>query len=313
MSFAKMRHAFHVYLKVVRLSTFLAVVGCVASLLAARSVYGSATKSFVDLDREWSRQVGKLERDSYRVRFNGQAMRISSHMTDASIHDVLTAAEDECRAHSGGLEADIAKIPALAERLPALALGKMAGFVFGTMRHESDEAGYVACIEREGTAGVAGIGDDLRAAVESGDIGKLGTLRYVIAERGPRATKTHVLRQWTEGEFNLAKLFPAEGDVAGTDLAEVSRPDGARRILDASVEGAAVGVRVYEAPGTPASILARYDGELAAKGWKNVELPPKDAVSKRVFDQGPTDLFITASPNKYGAGTVVSIADLPPR
>ena len=144
-------------------------------------------------------------------------------------------------------------------------------------------------------------------------IAKLGKFRYVIVDRGPGATKTHVLEQWTEGEFNLSRLFPAEGDVEGSDLPEVARPEGGRRILDASVEGATIGVRVYEAPGAPAEILAKYDRDLGGKGWKNVELSPKDGLTMRVFDQGPADLFITASQSRDGAGSVVSIADVPPR
>src|SRR6202034_1080860 len=117
-----------------------------------------------------------------------------------------------------------------------------------------------------------------------------GALHYVIVERTPGSTKTYVRRQWTDGEFVLTKMFPAEGDAPGTDLAEVSRPEGSRRILDASVSGSNFGVRVYEAPGAPEAILAAYDRDLPTKGWTSVQLPEnKNAPMMRVYDQGPTD------------------------
>jgi hypothetical protein len=303
MSMAMIQRAFRLYVKVLRLSTFCAVAGVVVAVLVARSVYGSAAESVFELDRQWARQSGTMDRGSYRVRLNGQAMSISSHMTDASMHAVLEAADDECRAHAGEIEGAVAK-------LPGLAVSKLTSLVFGVVHREWKDGGYVACIERDGDRGLGELASDLRELAKTGDLARLGTFRYVIADRGPGATKTHVLRQWTEGEFNLTKMFPSEGDVPGSDLAEVPRPSAARRILDANVDQSPFGVRVYDAAGTPASILASYDHDLMAKGWTSVALPEKDAATMRVYDQGAADLFISASRN--GERTVVSIADLPP-
>jgi hypothetical protein len=298
----KLRRAFRFHMRVVRLSTFCAVVGGVLALLAARSVYGSVTESVFDLNREWSRRTGSLDQQSYRVLFNGQALMTSSHMTDESVSAVLDAADAQCRARAGGLEKDVA-------RLPQVALAKLTSFVFGVVHREWGNRGYVACIERGGDGGLAGLATDLREVARTGDVAKLGTFRYVSVDRAPGSTRTHVLRQWTEGSFNLGTLFPKEGDVPGTDLPEVARPDGARRVLDASVEGSHFGVRVYDAPQAPGAVLATYDRDLAARGWKKVELSEKEAPTTRVFDQGGADLFITATPN--GERSTVSIASMP--
>jgi hypothetical protein len=301
---SKLRRAFRFYARVVRLSTFCAVVGGALTLLAARSVYGSVTESVFALNHELSRRAGALDRQSYRVQLNGQGMMTSSHMTDDSVRSVLDAAETQCRAKSGGLEKDVA-------RLPQVALAKLTSFVFGVVRREWDNRGYVACFERDADRGLAGLASDLGDVARTGDVGKLGTFRYVSVDRGPRATKTHVLRQWTEGRFDLKTAFPAEGDVPGNDLPEVPRPDGARRILDASVEGSSFGVRVYDAPEPQSAVLARYDRDLTAKGWKKVDLVEKDAATMRVFDQGGADVFITATPS--GDRSTVSIASMPAR
>ena len=302
MTQSKLRRAFGLYLRVVRLSTFCAVVGGALTLLVARSVYGSVTESMLELNRAWSRRAGAIDQQSYRVRLNGQAMMISSHMTDDGVHAVLDAADAACRTRSGGLEKDVA-------RLPQVALAKLTGFVFGVVRREWSNRGYVACIERPGDRGLAGLASDLGEVARTGDLAKLGTFRYVSVDRAPGATRTHVLRQWTEGSFDLGAVFPPEGDVPGSDLPEVARPDGARRVLDASVEGSRFGVRVYDSAETPAAVLARYDRDLAAKGWKRIDLSAKEAATTRVFDQGGADVFITATPS--GGRSTVAIASMP--
>jgi hypothetical protein len=307
MSLAKSRVRVHraarLSMKVARLSTFCSAVAVVVAALVARSVHAAAAESIYELDRQFARQAGAMDRQSYRVRLNGQSMMISSHMVDASVHDVLQAADDECRAHSGNLQGDLAK-------LPGAAMARLTSWVFGVARQEWADQGYVACIQRDGDTGVAGLGAGLRAFVATGDIARLGTFRYVVVDRAAGTTKTHVLRQWTEGSFELTKMFPAQGDVPGSDLKEAPRPEGSRRVLDASVDGSTFGVRVYDAPEAPAAVLARYEQQLVAQGWTSVVLPEKDAATTRVFDLGAADLFITASP--VGERSVVSIADMPP-
>jgi hypothetical protein len=301
---SKLQRAFRFYARVLRLSTFGAVVGGALTLLLARTVYGSVAQGVFEANREWSRRAGALDRQSYRVQFNGQGMMISSHMTDESVRAVLEAADAQCRGKSGGLGKDIA-------RLPQVAFAKLTSFVFGVVHQEWDNRGYVACFERDGDRGLAGLASDLGEVARTGDVGKLGTFRYVSVDRGPGATKTHVLRQWTEGKFDLKTAFPAEGDVPGSDLPTIGRPDGARRVLDASVEGSSFGVRVYDSPETGDAVLARYDRDLVAKGWRKVELPEKDARTMRAFDQEGADVFITATPS--GDRSTVSIASMPPR
>jgi hypothetical protein len=301
----KLRRAFGLSMKVMRLSTFAAVVGGIFTVCFARSVYGSATQSVFNLNQELSQRTGELERQSYRVLVNGQAMMISSHMVDASMKEVLDEAEASCKASSGGLEADLA-------HLPKYAMQKVSSLIFGVVRRETEHRGFVACMENNRMEGAVGMSADLREVARTGDIGKLGTFRYVTVDRSPDAKRTHVLRQWTEGSFNLTALFPKEGDVPGNDLAELPRPDSSRRILDASIEGSRFGVHVYDAAGAPAAILAGYDRDMGPKGWRRIDLTEKEAGNSRVYDSGGGQIFLSVTPAASDhARSTVAIASMP--
>ena len=90
----------------------------------------------------------------------------------------------------------------------------------------------------------------------------------------------------------------------------MARPLGSRRLLDASIEGSSFGVRIYDAPGTPAAVLARYDADMVKpRGWTRIELTEKEAGTTRVYDAAGGDVFITATAN--GGRSTVSIASMP--
>ena len=214
------------YVRVVRLSTFCAVAG--AGPVAVRRALRLRLDDRVGL-RDQSRMVAARRRARSAV-VPGAAQR-SGH-DDLEPHDGRERPRGARRRRRampgevGGLEKDIA-------HLPQVAMAKLSSFVFGVVHREWSNRGYVACIERGGDGGLAGLATDLRDVAQTGDIAKLGTFRYVSVDRGPGATKTHVLRQWTEGEFNLSKLFPATGDVPGSrsprGRASRRRATGARR------------------------------------------------------------------------------------
>lgn len=102
----------------------------------------------------------------------------------------------------------------------------------------------------------------LRRFLASGDLSALGHLRYVQAERGRHATSFAAL--WSDGPLPLTTMFPARGDVPGSDLPEVPRPPGSQRLLVVEEAGEPLQLRVYRANGA-----AGRQGKTSVAAWAN--------------------------------------------
>lgn len=292
--------------RVARLSTFCTVVLGATAMLGSRSVLGAAEESMIDASTQWLR-TGALDGSTHRARINGEPVVVSSHMVDGTVDHELDAAEAECRAHAGGLADDEAGVQrSMLSRLGFDALGALG---LGIVRREASTRGSVACLLRDGDGGLSRLARDVRGLMKTGDLAEVGRLLYVEAERGPAATRTHVVRLQTEGSFLLTRAFPTSGDAPGSDLAGVPRPLASRRVLDASLDGSPFGVRVYTTERAPEAILARYDRQLAAAGWRVVDVPEQHRAWMRAYDQRGADVFVTAS--RASGSTVVSITDMP--
>jgi DNA primase len=64
----------------------------------------------------------------------------------------------------------------------------------------------------------------------TGDAARLGDMRYVAARKQDNG-KTQVIAIWSEGKFDIAAMFPDEGDAPGTDVQQ--RAAAERRWLPA--------------------------------------------------------------------------------
>jgi hypothetical protein len=196
----------------------------------------------------------------------------------------------------------------LKQQLPPDVSGSRAA---GILRETSGDSGVVACIVRDDgqpAGGLASLTRNLGAMMKSGDLGALGRLRYVFAEK-TRSGRTHVVAAWTEGPFNVFALVPGAGqDAPGSDPAQAPRPPRAQRILSADVEGVPYGVRVYDSAGTPAEVVGVYDREMAALGWEPAFGVPGDGPDQRAFTRPGADLLVITSPD--GARTVVSVIEM---
>src|SRR5262249_10562784 len=152
--------------------------------------------------------------------------------------------------------------------------------------------------------------DRLKAFVKTGDFGEMGKLRYVMAKKTPKG-RTHAVVAWTDGSFNVKRMFPKEGDTPGSDPDDAPRPANAKRILTAGVEGAPYGVRVYDAAGTPAEVLAVFDGAMPKNGWTPNRAFAAEVENSRAFQRDGSDFMVFAKPT--GDRTVVSVVEMRPR
>ncbi|MET0385152.1 MAG: hypothetical protein ABW321_04295, partial [Polyangiales bacterium] len=106
----------------------------------------------------------------------------------------------------------------------------------------------------------------------------LGHLRYLEAHGGPGE---HTELLWLESTAPLAAatLFPLSGDAPGSDLAELPRPPGSRRVLALQLHGQPHGLVAYASARSESlsATLDHYTHTLEAAGYYRV--PVGDAAT----------------------------------
>jgi len=122
-----------------------------------------------------------------------------------------------------------------------------------------------------GFLGVLDKGDNEKWFIKKGSMKDSVVGKVVVAmKEEPDSDKTTVIRYWTEGPFQLEKIFPQNGeDVPGEDLEDVDRHPYSQRLL--SMEQAdkwgVASTLIYAVDDTPANTSAYYLADLRGNGW----------------------------------------------
>jgi hypothetical protein len=245
-----------------------------------------------------------LSGDVYHVHFNGQTLHSTNTTTHLPMHDVLTYAATQCKEHARGLRDTFQHIDqSLRDLQPTT--GDAGALI---LHREYSTRGFVFCAAPDHALTLSELMHRLQKASRSGDFSRVGDVRYMAVEA--RGGVSHVVTAWTEGSFRWREMFPPEGDVPGEDFGGVPRPDGSRRMLSASVDGAPAGVNSYLAKGRPDEVLAHLETKLFSQGWKTVAMPAAVPAVGRAYTLGSqTDLVVTAKDATQGmtnVGYVVS-------
>jgi hypothetical protein len=294
--------------KLVRLLAFCSGVCLVGAGLAARSAYGDVTDSALALGHE----LGKMGDvgEKHPVRLNGQRIYVASATEEMPLTEVLDRMEAICRENSVGLVKEIDDLTEeLKKELPS---GPGSAEAAGIVRKEEAMSGFVACFardskEREKATDVV---TRLTELLETGELSKLGKLRYIFGER-TKEGRTHIVAVWTDGPFNLYSLFPQfEGDAPGADPKDVPRPIESKRLLTADIEGVPYGIHMYESAARYTDVLADYDVELPKRGWEAVLVDPGGEAEERVYQRGGVDLMIFAGRGNDADRTIVSLVEM---
>lgn len=210
------------------------------------------------------------------VSINGQRMSLASKMTPLEVPEVLGRFERYCHGDSGGIAQELEAIPEVRARLQTLPQGLRDPATWFTTRQDGKDgnSGQITCVARKDAGGgLQGVLDRSLAFIDTGDVAELGDARYFVARRDRESGHTHVLAMWTEGSFNILKMFAGEGDAPGSDSREVPRPPASRRVLTAEIEGHPYALRMYDTNETHAQVLSFYQRELKSKGYAHTELP----------------------------------------
>lgn len=293
----------------------LALLGCLQLVTFAGFIYiahANASEMLWSLGAQMMRYFPAQRQDTPRTLFlNGQALKLSVGSTTHSVSQVLDAFEAKCVSRDGR----IAETLENKGKLNGKPITKKAArWLDATLREGGQEQGFVACLDMgPHTLGPQELVERLTDFTRTGDVSKVGELRYVFVQKGEKKTVFTTL--WTEGEFNVAAMFPSLGDAPGYDDPEVPRPTGSRRILSTWEAGHAQALRMYVHPKQKGLALSQsVSQQFKQLNWKIRPLnPKKNARSSNnqafVAEKEEKMIVISTGTTRDGQG-FVSMADL---
>lgn len=294
--------------KVARLSVYFMFVAFLLLLVAGRIAYANAKKAALETGHELVRLTDNANMSGiYRLRLNGELVKITSAVSQADHNAILDRFQRECEDHADGMETEFAQ---LKDAVAPDAYARNEGHPgVGVLRQSDDKGGMVMCFATGKATTSAEVFGRVADFAKTGDLGSLGSVRYVVAKKGEKAP-SHVVALWTEGSFNVNKMFPEKGDAPGNDAPGVLRPPSSKRLLTAYAEGAPYGVRVYDSTLNKDVILQEYDKVMPATGWMTYPRAIEAAPFSRAFSKEGHDIIVTTEPSKDGLGTQVSIVEM---
>lgn len=304
-----------------RLLAFVFVGTSVASVASMRAARAQVNEGMQRLARQLMpyAEQGAMHTPK-RVTLNGQTIQLATGTTPDSVSTVLDWYETQCARRAGGLTREMARAnPAFGSaEFNALwtRLGRRAG-AFEVMRGGDAQGGYVACLDMGGDDVRGGaLSQRLRAFVDSGDLSRLGNMRYAYVQRV--STGTRIVTVATDGRFDLLRMFPERGDAPGRDVDGLARFPAMRRVLSAQEEGVANTLGMYSVQAPLARVREWYRRELPSRGWRLADLPrdrrlPPEIESHRattaIFERGQAQLYLVFD-ERGGTTSMMSIASL---
>ncbi|XYH94742.1 hypothetical protein ACMHYB_44020 [Sorangium sp. So ce1128] len=294
--------------KILRLTAYSCTVSLATAILAARFGYGQIERSTIHLGEELIR-LTESERTGrhYKFRLNGELLNIASKTTNLPFEGILDQFQRACAERADDIPEELARLGEASA--PGASQSALRAPGVGVFREERDGRGVVLCFAQGGPTDYVSVFRRLSEFAETGDLGKLGDLRYIMARRTQPGS--HVVAVWTDGPLPLRAMFPDDADAPGTDAVSAARPYGTRRILSATVEEAPYGVHLYESVTPPSVIVEHYDREMLRLGWEANHRVASGVPYARAFSRHGVDLFVTAEWS--GEKSLLSIVEMRPR
>lgn len=297
----------------IRVSTYLTVVGGLSSLWLARAASAGVEEAVQHFGESVLRQLGpEIIGQTQHILVNGQSVFFSSQVTGRPFASTLDDLTRHCESLDNPALSAVADLPASAKARAQELLAELGNpRRLGIDRQETEDhtMGQVACIAHpQDKATLEQVLDRAFRFLDSGDLSEIGDARYFLARKVTDAS-THVIAIWTEGRFDIAGMFPAEGDAPGSDSAVLPRPPAARRTFSAILPDRPYAVRVYESRQSREVILNHYDEVMTQSGW--VERPTSDGdelrVLTRAFSRQDTVVFVILDAEREGETPVTLV------
>lgn len=270
---SRFRHAPHV----TRLSAFVMAGALVTSLVAMRQARAQVHEGMRRLARQLMpyAEQGVIE-SPRRVVVNGESMYLATGITHDSVAAVLDYYETQCERRGGRVTAGLSA--AQRAQLDTATFNQLwanasrLGQRIESLRGGDDDEGYVACVDvGDRSLSVDDLSHRLQEVVRTGDLSHWGNLRYAYVTRRP--TGTRILTVATEGQFNLLRMFPNEGDAPGQDVPGLARFPGMRRVVSAYEDGHANGLGMYTVQAPVTRVREWYRDEMGRRGWALSDVP----------------------------------------
>jgi hypothetical protein len=286
---------------ILRVTAYVVAVSTGFGLFGWHKAHAKMGEASMSFGRDLAPLADMLE-ESHAIRVNGEKLFLSNTVVKQPMKRVLDRFDGACQEGKPILGQAWQELPKH-EQTPQNALYP---FRTGVVRSEQKSEGVVMCLTKSDGA-PEGLMDALEQFTETGDLGKLGKLRYAYAKQSEDGASTHVMTLWTDSEFSFERIVPADGsEPAGTDPEDAPRPPGGRRLLSARVEGTPFGVYVYRSTEVPAKVVDFYDKEMTDRDWLPVTAPIDGSEGRAYAKEG---LEIVLDVGKDEQGTVLSIAE----
>jgi hypothetical protein len=244
-----------------RLSLLLLICSGLGVFWAAHSAHAYSERVLQRLGDHMMRYAGAHHQTvPEEIEVNGAAFFLSTGSVAAPVSEVLDQFHAKCLAKNGQLHDQWAS---LGQKRRANLQGH-GSLWDGVFRSDGRDNGIVACAETgDGPLPPEVLISRLKAVLATGDIAKLGNLRYVYVTRGQ--DQSVFVAMWSEGALNFRSMFPSQGDAPGEDPPGLPRPAGSRRVLSTRPKGVDAAVNVYSSTQQRADALVAFYGDALPK------------------------------------------------
>jgi len=247
---------------------------------------------------------------------NGQRFAYSAEVVHASIHDVISFYKKLY------MPERIRMIPDKEMKEIGFVPGSKAARLLEGFERVVGLSGAPVFVKEGPSYGFLGVldrGDNEKWFIKKGNLRDTVIGKAVVAmKEDPDSDKTTIIRYWTEGPFQLEKLFPKNGeDVPGEDLDDVDRHPYSQRLLcmrQADDFGTAA-TMIYAVDDTVSSTHDYYLSDLLGNGWDVPDAARKGAqragYSNTIFaSRGPRLLTVLFGRTSEGTTLVTMIEQI---